>query len=73
MWSEPEPNLPNNYNSALSQLYSTEQRFQRDQNLKSLSQQSRDTDLEREFTEVLGASEVKGNIGRNGICHIIQY
>ena len=32
LWSEPEPNLPNNYGSALGQLYSLERRFQRDPN-----------------------------------------
>ena len=30
LWSEPEPNLPNNYGSALGQLHSLERRFQRD-------------------------------------------
>ena len=39
LWSEPEPNLPNNYSSALGQLYSLERRFQRDPKLKSLYQQ----------------------------------
>ena len=29
LWSEPEPNYPNNYGSALGQLYSLEKRFQR--------------------------------------------
>ena len=37
-WSKPEPNLPNNYTSALCQLYSLERWFQRDPNLKSLYQ-----------------------------------
>ena len=36
LWSEPEPKLPNNYSSALGQLYSLERRFQRDPNLKNL-------------------------------------
>ena len=36
LWSESEPNLPNNYCSALGQSYSLERRFQRDQKLKSL-------------------------------------
>ena len=44
---EPEPNLTNNYSSALGQLYSLEQRFQKDPNLKSLYQQSLDTDVEK--------------------------
>ena len=47
LWSEPEPNLPNNYSSALGQLYSLERQFQRDPNLKSLYQQSVDTDVEK--------------------------
>ena len=36
LWSEPEPNLPNNYGSAQGQLYSMERRFQRDPNLREL-------------------------------------
>ena len=36
LWKEPEPNLPNNYNSALGQLYSLERRFQRDPNYKRI-------------------------------------
>ena len=47
LWSEPEPNLPNNYRSALGQLFSLERRFQKDPNLKSLYQQSIDTDVEK--------------------------
>ena len=50
--SEPEPNLPNNYSSALRQLYSLERRFQRDPNLKSLYQQSIDTDEEKGFVKM---------------------
>ena len=38
LWSEPEPNLPNNYHSALGQLYSLERRFQREPKLKEFSQ-----------------------------------
>ena len=45
LWNEPEPSLPNNYGSALGQLYSLERRFQRDPNLKELYQQSIDTDV----------------------------
>ena len=30
LWSEPEPNLSNNYGSAIGQLYSLERRFPRD-------------------------------------------
>ena len=36
LWNEPKPNLPNNYSSALGQLYSLERRFQRDPKLKKL-------------------------------------
>ena len=32
LWNETESNLPNNYSSALVQLYSLERRFQRDPN-----------------------------------------
>ena len=64
LWSEPEPNLPNNYKSALGQLYSLERRFQRDTNLKNLYQQSIDTDVEKGFVKILDESEVKGNFGK---------
>ena len=64
LWSEPEPNLPNNYGSALGQLYSLERRFQRDPKLKELYQQSIDTDVEKGFVKVLGKSEVKGTLGK---------
>ena len=40
IWSKPEPNVANNNSSAWGQLYSLEQRFQRDANLKDLFQQS---------------------------------
>ena len=40
LWNELEPNLLNNYASALGQLYSLERRFQRGPNLKELYQQS---------------------------------
>ena len=36
LWTESEPNLRNNYSSTLGQLYSLEQKIQRDPNLKSL-------------------------------------
>ena len=49
LWSEPEPNLPNNYGSALGQLFSLKRSFQRDPNLKELFQQSIDTDVEKGF------------------------
>ena len=64
LWSEPEPNLPNNYSSALGQLYSLERRFQRDPNLKNLYQQSIDTDVEKGFLKILDESEVKGTFGK---------
>ena len=63
LWSELEPNLPNNYGSAIGQLYSLERRFQRDPNLKDLYQQSIDTDVEKGFVKILGKSEVKGTFG----------
>ena len=64
LWSEPEPNLPNNYSSALGQLYSLERRFQMDPNLKSFYQQSIDTDVEKGFVKILDESEVKGTFGK---------
>ena len=69
LWSETEPNLSNNYSSALGQLYSLERRFRRDRNLKSLYQQSIDTDVERGFVNILDKSEVKGTFGKD---HTIQ-
>ena len=64
LWNEPEPSLPNNYGSALGQLYALERRFQRDPNLKELYQQSIDTDVEKGFVKILGKSEVKGTFGK---------
>ena len=64
LWSEPEPNLPNNYSSALGQLYSLERRFQRDPNLRNLYQQSIDTDVEKGLVKILDDSEVKGTFGK---------
>ena len=64
LWSEPEPNLPNNYGSALSQLHSLERRFRRDPNLKSLYQQSIDADVEKGFVKILNESEIKGTFGK---------
>ena len=64
LWSEPEPNLPNNYSSALGQFYSLERRFQRNPNLKSLYQQSIYTDVEKGFVKILDKSEVKGTFGK---------
>ena len=55
LWSEPEPNLPNSYSSALGQLYS---------NLKNLYQQSIDTDVEKRFVKILDESKVKGTFGK---------
>ena len=64
LWSEPKPNLPNNYGSALGQLHSLERKFQRDPNLTELFQQSIDTDVEKGFVKILGKSEVKGTFGK---------
>ena len=64
LWSEPEQNLPNNYSSALGQLYSLERRFQKDPKLKSFYRQSIDTDVEKGFVKILDESEVKGTFGK---------
>ena len=64
LWNESEPSLPKKYGSALGQLYSLEQRFQRDPNLKDLYQQSIDTDVEKVFDKILCKSEVKGTFGK---------
>ena len=64
LWSEPEPNLPNNYSSALGQLYSLDRRFQWEPNLKSLHQQSIETDVEKGFVKILDESKVKGTFGK---------
>ena len=58
--SEPEPKLPNNYSSALSQLHSLERRLQREPNLKNLLQKSIDTEVQKGFVKILDESEVKG-------------
>ena len=41
-----------------------EPRFQRNPNLKSLHQQSIDTDVEKGFVKILDESEVKGTFGK---------
>ena len=64
LWSEPEPNLPNNHSSALGHPYSLDQRFQRDPNLKSFYQQSIDRDVEKRFLKILDESKVKGTFGK---------
>ena len=64
LWSEPKPNLPNNYGSALGQLHSLERRFQQNPKLKELYQQSIDTDVEKGFVKILGKSEVKSTFGK---------
>ena len=62
--SEQDPNLPNNYGSALGQLHSLERRFQRDPNLKKLYQQSKDADVEKGCVKILNESEIKGTFGK---------
>ena len=61
LWSEPEPNLPNNYSSALGQHYSLERRFQMDPNLKSLYKQSIDTDVEKGILKNIGRVQSEGH------------
>ena len=48
----------------MGQLYSLERRFQRDQNLKSLYQQSIDTDVEKVFVKIFDKFEGKGTFGK---------
>ena len=60
--SKPVPNLPNDYSSALGQLSSLEQRFLWDANLKSLYQQSKETDVEKGFAKILDESVLNGTI-----------
>ena len=64
LWSEPEPNLPKNYSSALGQLHSLERRFQRGRKLKSLYQHSIDTDIKKRFVKILDESEAKITFGK---------
>ena len=64
LWSEPEPNLPNNYGSALGQLHSLERRLKREPNLKNLYQQSIDADVEKGLMKILNGSEIKGTFGK---------
>ena len=59
--SEPEPNLTNNCSSAFGQLLSVKRRFRRKPNLKSLHQQSIDTNAEREFIKMLDAYKVENS------------
>ena len=54
LWSEPKPNLPNKYSSALGQLYSLERRFQRYPSLKSLYPQSIETDVKKGIRKDIG-------------------
>ena len=68
LWSEPETNLPNDYGSTLVHLYSLERRFQRDPSLKEFYQQSIDTDVEKGCVNILGKSEVNGNLGKD--CYL---
>ena len=63
-WSEPEPNLANNYGSALGQLYSLEQRLRKDPNLKEMHQQSIDADVKKGFVKPLSKLEVRGTFGK---------
>ena len=63
LWSEPEPNLQNNYGSALGQLYSLERRLQKYPNLKEMYQQPNDADVEKRFVKILNKSEVRGTFG----------
>ena len=72
VWSETEANLPNNYNSALFQLYSRHGRFQREPNWKILNQQSIDTNVKKKLVKLLDRSELKRTFGKNGIGHSIQ-
>ena len=54
MWmlcSKPETNLSINSSSVLSQLYSLEQKFQKNLNLRSLYQQSIHTDIDKRFAD----------------------
>ena len=60
LWSETEPNLPNTYSSASGQVYSLEQRFQKDLNLKGLYQHSKDKNLEKRFVKILDQYKKKG-------------
>ena len=64
LWSEQELNLPNNYSSALGQLYSLEQRFQSYPDLKNLYQQSVDTNVEKALVKILVESKLKGTFGK---------
>ena len=64
LWSEPQPNLRNNYISSLRQFHSLECKLQRDTNLNEIYQHSTDTYVEMGFAKILDTSEVKGNFGK---------
>ena len=71
LWSEPKPNLSNNYSSALGQLCSLEQRFHKNPNRENLYQQSIDIDEEKGFVNILEVKNPKWGApsGGKGICH----
>ena len=64
LWSDSEPNLPNNFSSALGQLPLTGAKIQKGPKLKSSYQQSIHTDVETGFVKILDESEVKGTFGK---------
>ena len=64
LWSEAQPNLPNNYALALGQFYSLDRRLQKYPNLKEIYQQSIDADVEKGFVKILKKLEVRGTFGK---------
>ena len=64
LWSEPEPNLVDNYSSTLGQLNSLKRIFQREPNLKNLYQQSISTNVRNGLIKILDESELKGTFGK---------
>ena len=62
LWSETNSNLPNNYGSALGQLYLLQRRLQKDPNLKELYQQAIDTDVQKGFVKIMSKLEVRGTL-----------
>ena len=59
LWKNANPNLPNNYSSAVSQLKSLERRLEKDENLKQRYKETIDVDVQKGFVRVLDEAELE--------------
>ena len=65
LWREPDANLPNNYSSlSPGSALLTGAKIPKGIQMKSLYQQSIDTDVEKRFLKILNESEAKGTFGK---------